>query len=161
MAKGNFKTDLIRGKVGEDEFIKLAGKAGWIVQDTSNDPKYWKQDVDFIITDKEGIDRKIEIKWDYRIHQTNNFFIETVSSVRINSDGWIKKTKAEMIFYGDAKNRIFYCFNPIDMLEYCDKHKPRVVEWYNKETGTVVRGFLVNFFDYQKKGYKLPIITLP
>lgn len=161
MKKGNFKTDLKRGKVGEDAFVRVAENIGWVVHDKSDDPKYWEQDVDFIITDRNGKDRKCEVKWDFRINQTNNFFIETVSSVRIMSKGWIYKTQADAIFYGDAIGGVFYLFKPKEMIDYCNKYKPRSIDWYNKETGTTVRGFLVNFHDYSKKGYTFLTTTIP
>ena len=45
---------------GEFELKKLFRKLGYKVTDVSNNPNYWKKDIDLIIEDKLGV----EVKWD-------------------------------------------------------------------------------------------------
>lgn len=104
---------------GEFELKKLFRKLGYKVTDVSNNPNYWKKDIDLIIEDKLGV----EVKWDQLIASTGNMFIETVSDTEKNKDGWFIFCKADLLFYGDAANKLYYVFRFSELKQWIEEHK--------------------------------------
>lgn len=104
---------------GEFELKKHFRKLGYRVDDVSNNPAYWSKDVDLILED--NID--IEVKWDQLIATTGNMFIETVSNIESNKDGWYKFCEADFLFYGDAENKLYYVFRFSELKEWVEAHK--------------------------------------
>jgi hypothetical protein len=81
------------GRQGELIFSKKMRDAGYIVNDVSGDPEYWQKDIDFFCTNPEtGATRAFEVKWDTRINQTGNLYLE-ISNVHSNGgNGWFNFT---------------------------------------------------------------------
>lgn len=152
---GNWERDLKRGEIGEQMFMKLCDSEDFKYIDVSLDKKYQDIDTDFIVRNRNSVDKLCEVKWDYKVHNTNNFFVETISSINIMSKGWLYKTQAEFIFYGSSIDMVFHVFRTDEMKEYLEKYNPREV------TAGNTRGALVNVFNYKEKGYICPILTIP
>jgi hypothetical protein len=54
---------------------------GYDVVDMSGNPEYWYRDIDFIITSPtSGVTKTFEVKWDARINQTGNLYLERTST---------------------------------------------------------------------------------
>lgn len=49
-------------------------------------------------------------------------FLELLTDIRQNKQGWANFTQADFIFYGDAVNRVFYIFPVAAMREYLQTH---------------------------------------
>ena len=65
------------GKQGESLFKEIMIARGYDVKDVSNNPEYWYKDIDFIITSPTtGETKSFEVKWDSRINQTGNLYLE-------------------------------------------------------------------------------------
>lgn len=65
------------GKEGELLFQEIMRNKGYIVEDVSGDPQYWKEDIDcFCTSPVTGLTKSFEIKYDSRINKTNNLYLE-------------------------------------------------------------------------------------
>lgn len=160
MARNNFKEQNRVGKAGEAEFIKFAESMNWVVEDVSDNPDYQKVDTDFIVTNKKGESKLVEVKWDKRIAETGNMFCETISHCYYANKGWLHFSDADEVWYGCATTRTFYVVKLDDLREYVKKYKPYQVVFNDYENNKKVKGALVNLFDFKEKGYKVATIIL-
>ena len=62
------------------------------------------------------------MKWDSRISTSGAMFLELITNIQENKQGWANYTEADYIFYGDARNKIFYIFSVADMRQYLKTH---------------------------------------
>ena len=129
------------GKEGEKLFQQIMEQRGHQVINVSADPDYYHRG-DFILVDRQGIQRiVVEVKWDERIHQTNNLYLEVINtdSFWSGGDGWWKYCKCDYLAYGDAINKKFYIF---DMKQL--KEKVATLPKVFADCGKNSRGQLVN-----------------
>ena len=106
------------GRQGEKLFEQLMENRGYTVIDVSNDSEYQDKDIDFIITSHAtGQTKTFEVKFDTKIHKTNNLYLETfnIRSSQWNYGGWWKFCEADYVAYGDAANNIFYVFPLLEL----------------------------------------------
>ena len=134
---------------GEYELKTYLREQGHKVQDVSNNPDYWKKDIDLIVDDTHTV----EVKWDSKLYDTGNLFVETLSDTEYKRAGWFKFCEADTLAYGDAVNKYFYLFDFEALKEHIEAHKG--------DYKTVVAA------DYGKdgikkfsEGYLVPIDTL-
>ncbi len=127
-------------KYGEELAIKYLKDKGYTVIDRREDSDYWKKDID-ITAIKEQQSFNIEIKWDNKISKSRALFIELITDIQQNKQGWINYTEADYIFYGDSINHIFYVFSTGDMRKYLKEHKEdyqtRIATDYYKDTAII------------------------
>ena len=68
-------------------------------------------------------------------------FLELLTNIQENKQGWANYTEANYIFYGDAKNKIFYVFRADDMRkylrEYKDDYSLKIAKDYNSYDGSI------------------------
>ena len=128
------------GKDGELLFQQVMAARGNKVVDVSNNPDYWPLDIDFVITSTLGETKTFEVKWDSRMAATGNLFLEMRNprSKQWNGDGWWPHCKADYLVYGDAANRIFYCFSLLELRERVKQLNLRY-----KVTGDFSEGYLL------------------
>lgn len=133
--------------MGEDEVKKFLRAAGYTVKDVSNNPAYFKKDIDLIATNPEtGKSVSIEVKWDRRIAQTKNFFIE-IANLRSNEGkGWFNFCEADFIYYIDALNNYLYIFKFKELEKYINEYGARL------EINSTLDG---------SYGYLLPVAKAP
>ena len=110
---------------GEYELKRFLRNRGYIVDDVTQEPKYWYQDIDFLVTPStpnigEDVISSIEVKWDKRLAETGNLFLETENPRSLGGNGWFNFCQAEYLAYGDATKRIFYFFKMSDLRNYID-----------------------------------------
>lgn len=106
------------GKLGEQLFAQYMCAQGYIVNDVSKDQSYFDKDIDFFCANPStGNTKSFEVKWDERIGQTNNLFLEMRNprSKQWNGQGWWLHCQADFLVYGDAQNRIFYIFPLLEL----------------------------------------------
>lgn len=99
------------GKYGERLFHQIMEYKGYEVKDVTDIPTYWSKDIDFIVlSHTTGKVKAFEVKWDERINQTRNLYLEiqNVKSKQWNGDGWWKHIEADYLAYGDARTHQFY-----------------------------------------------------
>ena len=95
----NFYKDLEKGKIGEVLAAQALTARGHIVEDVSDDWKYRRADIDFLLTNKQGQKTTLEVKTDAASENTGNFFIEYYNSNNKSHsyDGWLNYCAAEYI----------------------------------------------------------------
>ena len=97
------------GKQGEALFSQIMTEKGYRVVDVSGNPEYWHKDIDFIITSPNtGSVKTFEVKWDSRIGQTGNLYLELSNRHSKGGQGWFNFCQADYLAYGDANARFFY-----------------------------------------------------
>ena len=144
---------------GEENAYKYLVQQGYEVEDVSKNPEYWDQDIDLIAT-KDDEQMCVEVKWDSRIHQTGNMFIEISSNLEEGKDGWFLFCRADYLFYGDSINRIFYIIKMDDLREYLQQNQTEQRNApdyrYNGTIRKRSRGEIVPIDDFTQK-YKVQI----
>lgn len=140
--------------IGEVKAYEYLIRNGYSVQDTTENELYYSKDIDLIaIKDNKSI--SIEVKWDSRIHQTGNMFIETSSNVEQKKMGWYLFCQADYLFYGDSVNEIFYILKMDDLRDYLENNftEQRNAADYkcNGSLRKLSRGELVPIADFSKK----------
>ena len=125
---------------GETLAKQCLEKNGFTVIDRSDQPEYWAKDID-ITAEKKGFSAEIEVKWDNWISKTGTMFLELLTNIQENKQGWANYTEADFIFYGDAKNKLFYVFGADDMRKYLREHKEdyqlKIANDYNSFDGSI------------------------
>lgn len=68
-------------------------------------------------------------------------FIELLTNIQENKQGWANYTEADFIFYGDANRQLFYIFTVEDLRQYLKTHtgeyKTLIANDYNCRTGQI------------------------
>lgn len=137
-------------KAGEYDLKQYLRKQGNIVEDVTNNPDYWSKDIDFIVNHITSI----ECKWDGVMADTGNIFIELCSNIDTNKEGWYNFCQADWLYYGDAKNRVFYIFAFGELKNHIEANKDSYSIGYARD------------YDKEKnitkvsKGYKVPLASL-
>lgn len=128
------------GKQGEALFKEIMENKGYEVQDVSADPNYWSQDIDFVITSPfTGDTKTFEVKWDSKINQTNNLYLELLNVNSKGGKGWFEFCQADYLAYGDAAARAFYII-PLAQLRERVAALPRRIAYCGNDSS----GLLVN-----------------
>lgn len=133
------------GKQGEALFKQIMQSKGYQVQDVSDNPDYWYKDIDFIITSPtSGLTKTFEVKWDSKIGQTGNLYLELTNVHSKCGQGWYKFCEADYVAYGDARAHLFYIL-PLGQLRERVKQLPQRMA----QCGGDSTGLLVNLKDLE------------
>ena len=73
--------------IGELRAYNYLQDNGWIVTDVTKEEAYFDKDID-LLAHRGTESLSIEVKWDSRIHETGNMFIETVTDLDNSKAGW-------------------------------------------------------------------------
>ncbi len=135
---------------GENELKEYLRARNYKVIDVSDNPHYWKKDIDLFAMDQEGQITSIEVKWDSVISKTGNLFIETMTNSQKQIKGWFTFCEAEYLYYGDSKNKLFYVIEMAQLREYIEANKANLeVRRANENNGMKT-----------SEGYIIPIEAL-
>lgn len=138
------------GKKGETAVKNTLTARKWNVEDVSKQTEYQQKDIDLIVWQTENDSRTIEIKYDSRIADTGNMFVEYCSNSRTERAGWLSYCKAEYIFYVDARNNLSYCFLLEDLKDYIEINKNKLRQGTTRDGYKEVYGYLVSINDFRK-----------
>ena len=108
---------------GEYELKEYLRARDYKVIDVSNNPHYWKKDIDLFAMNPEGIITSIEVKWDSVINKTGNIFIELQTDLNNQKKGWYQICEAEYLYYGDSVNKQFYKIEMAQLRAYINENK--------------------------------------
>lgn len=112
---------------GEYELKKSLREHGYIVKDVSDNPSFWDKDIDLIAFNQTtGVLTSLEVKWDNRIAETGNMYIETENPRSKGGKGWFRFCEADMLAYGDSNNRIFYFIGVAALRDYIKDNKAKL-----------------------------------
>lgn len=147
---------------GEQKAFDYLTSKYWLVVDLTDDERYYDKDIDLLAL-RNGKRCTIEVKWDSKIATTGNMFIETITDLDRNRDGWYQFVSADYIFYGDSINDLFYVFATEDLKKFVSDNlfvsrKAVDTNQYGKIT-KVSQGLLVPIDDFRKQ-YHVQVINL-
>ena len=127
------------GKQGEALFAERMAARGYKVEDVSGNPDYWYKDIDFIITSPTTQQTKtFEVKWDSRINQTGNLYLETTNIHSRDGLGWFKFCEADFLAYGDAAAGVFYVIPMIELRARVEGKPQRYANCGSDSTGILL-----------------------
>lgn len=132
-----FKEFLIEYKAGETEAKELFAKCGYVVKDVSSNSNYFDKDIDLIVTNTTGITKTIEVKADNRIADTGNLFIEYLNPRSKGGLGWFRFCQADLLYYADMTNKLFYVFDYKALKAFVEEHKSelKTISTYDRSVG--------------------------
>ena len=149
-------------RLGEYKAQCYLRSQGYEVEDTTLNPDFFDKDIDFIAT-KGNEKITIEVKWDNRIHDTGNMFIETITDLDKNKAGWFLFCQADYIYYGDAKNNLFYVFKTDDLRQFMQNNptQERKASDYNnrRQLKKISQGSIVPINEFSQK-YNVRVVIL-
>lgn len=134
---------------GEQELKDWLRGYGYKVKDVSDNPHYWKKDIDLIVNDE----MTIEVKWDSRFSDTLNLFIETCSDIENKKQGWYNFCEADYLAYGSAIDKLFLIFDFDKLKAHIEAHKAE----YKKATAA---DYGRDGIKKHSEGYLVPVDTL-
>lgn len=127
------------GKKGERLFRQRMEEQNYKVRDVSNHSDYWNKDIDFIITSPtSGETKTFEVKWDDRINQTKNLYLELENIHSKRGLGWFNFCKADYIAYGDSKTETFYVISLLDLKKRANEVPRRIARCGNDSYGQLI-----------------------
>ena len=148
--------------IGELRAYNYLQANGWVVEDVTQDQEYWYQDID-LVAHNGDTSLTVEVKWDSRIWQTGNMFIETVTDLDRSKGGWFSYCQADYIYYGDSVNQLFYVFKTDDLRAFVSTHmmEERKAADYNSRgvLKKVSQGMLVPIKEFSQS-YDVQIVIL-
>ena len=118
----NFHQSIKTGAIGE-EIIKYFVEKNFAVESVvsvAGDPKYQQDDIDFIVTFKNGKKVTLEVKTDT---YDTNFFYEVISNDIYNTPGCLVKTKADVVVYYFINLEIVYFIDRKHFQNWFQQHE--------------------------------------
>lgn len=126
-----------KGYQGEQLFKQIMESRNYKVEDVSDKPEYYHTG-DFLITSPTtGLTKSFEVKWDYKIHKTDNLYLEKITRFT-DGVGWYDYCKADYIAYGDAINKKFYIIPLLELREKVEHMPKNLAECGNDSVGYLV-----------------------
>ena len=142
MVQHKFEEDNSAGKRGEKLFKEFLEKSGKQCKDVSDDPKYQKDDIDFIVEGKSGNELSFEVKNDSKIAYTGNIFYESISNVDYGTVGCFEKTKADFIVICSEPENKFYLIRSNILKDYVRDNRSSL-RYISRVEGSNSAGYLV------------------
>lgn len=148
--------------IGELRAYNYLQANGWTVEDVTQNEAYFDKDID-LVAHRGTESLTVEVKWDSRIAQTGNMFIETVTDLDKSRAGWFLFCQADYIYYGDSVNQLFYVFRTEDLRQFVSTHfmEERKAADYNYKglLKKVSQGMLVPIKEFSQY-YDVQIVIL-
>lgn len=127
------------GKQGEALFQQIMENRNYTVEDVTDNPSYWRKDIDFIVTSPTtGLTKTFEVKWDTNINRTGNLFLELANSRAEEGYGWYEVCKADYLAYGDATTQTFYIIPLLELREKVKSLPQRIGQCGTESIGLLV-----------------------
>lgn len=118
----NFHKSIKTGSIGETimEYFIQKNFAVESIVSVAGIPMYQQQDIDFIVTFKDGKKLTLEVKTDtYDV----NFFYELISNTIYNTPGCMVKTKADIVVYYFINLEIVYFIDRRHFQKWFKQHE--------------------------------------
>ena len=118
-----FERQLAKGKVGEGLVCQYLQNKGWEVEDTTENPAYFKKDIDFLVK-KDNLNMAIEVKTEAKMNQTGNMYIEDklVYEDGREADGWWHYCEADYMWHVNPATQTAFVYRADEMKKYITWH---------------------------------------
>ena len=142
----NFYDDLERGRAGEKRVAAALIARGHSVEDVSSIPAYQIDDIDFLLSNKNGQHTTLEVKNDIRSNQTGNIFVEETNynNVRRNNRGWMYYSQAQYFAFVQDQKGVAHIIHHDDLLSLAQSGK------YAYKNSCDTKGFIIPIAEIQK-----------
>ena len=129
-----FEQSIKVGENGEHVIWNLLQKMPKVrsIVDVRQDKVYQSQDIDFLIENYDRQFTPIEVKTDYKAHETGNVVYELTTSGNI---GCFAKTRARFIYYYVPADNVVYAISVRALRNYIEKVKPEERRMGDNATG--------------------------
>ncbi len=141
-----FEEDIIRGKTGE-KLVHYALthndkiKAVW---DVSDDKRYQERDVDFLVYTLTNQVYGVEVKTDFKAHETGNIYFESESN---GNPGCLERTTADYIYYYVFHSKKLYAITTNKLKKLVNSGR-----YVTVKGGDNSKGYLINIDDLIRQG---------
>lgn len=137
----SFENDIIRGKTGEKVVHYMLTHSVNIkdVWDVSEDDRYQNKDVDFLVLTLSNQVYGVEVKTDFKAHETGNIFFEVDSAGNV---GCLERTTADFIYYYVYHSKKLYVIITNRLKEFINS---RLLTMVNG--GDNAKGYLISIKD--------------
>ena len=141
-----FSESLKEGEAGEHTVWNTLIKQKWVrsVVDVREDKNFQEQDIDFWIENNERQFASVEVKTDYKAHETGNIIYEVQTSDNL---GCFEKTKAKYIAYYIPANKVIYMINTVKLRTFIHKKRPE-----ERRMGDNASGILIPIQELERAG---------
>lgn len=141
-----FDESLINGALGElivvDFLLKIKGIKS--VVDVRDDKYFQSVDVDYLIEDLNGQFKWVEVKTDFKGHETGKIVYEMSTSGNI---GCFEKTKAEYVAYYIIHSGNLYMLKVSNLREYINDNNLKLIRMGDNATG-----YLLDIAELERAG---------
>ena len=136
-----FSESLLEGESGEHVVWNILSKSPDVrsIVDVRQDEHFQELDIDFLVENFKRQFTPIEVKTDYKAHETGNIVYEVSTSGHL---GCFEKTKARYIYYYIPASKVVYMIDVKDMRTYIHSLRPE-----EKKMGDNATGFLLPIRD--------------
>ena len=141
-----FQDSLREGGYGEHAIWNLFIKQPWVrnVVDVRDDKDFQEKDIDFLIEDRNRQFTPVEVKTDFKAHETGNIVYEATTS---NHIGCFEKTQAKYIMYFIPEKKEAHMIDVVALRTYLHEVRPE-----EKKMGDNSTGFLLPIEDLKMRG---------
>lgn len=132
-----FDESLKEGESGEHVVWNLLQNQPNIrsIVDVRKDKKFQEKDIDFLVENMNRQFTSIEVKTDFKAHETGNLVYEVTTSRHI---GCFEKTQAEYIMYYIPANKVVYMIDVVGLRTYIHKVRPEERRMGDNATGFII-----------------------
>jgi hypothetical protein len=106
-----------------------------VVVDVRKDKRFQEKDIDFLVENTDQQFTSIEVKTDFKAHETGNIVYEATTSGHI---GCFEKTQADYIAYFVPKSKKIYMIHVKALRTYLHQIKPEPVKMGDNATGFLI-----------------------
>ena len=133
-----FSESLKEGEAGEHVIWNLLNKRSWVrsVVDVRADKNFQEDDIDFLVENTKRQFAGVEVKTDYKAHETGNLVYELSTSGNV---GCFDKTKAVYIAYYVPGDKTVYFLDVAALRKYIyNEARPNEVHMGDNATGLII-----------------------
>jgi hypothetical protein len=144
-----FDQSLLDGTIGEYIVWNFFNDSTGVkeVIDVRCDKVFQMWDVDFLILDSKRQVSWIEVKTDFKAHETGNFVYEVASNRNFNTIGCLEKTKAQIIACFVPVSANLYLISVAKLKKFVQSNNLNLVNM-----GDNAKGFLLPIAELERNG---------
>lgn len=134
----SFEDSLMTGGYGEHAVWNILTNQPKVrvVVDVRKDKRFQEKDIDFLVENADQQFTSVEVKTDYKAHETGNIVYEVTTSGNM---GCFEKTQADYIAYFVPKSKKVYMIHVISLRTYLHKLMPEPVKMGDNATGFLIK----------------------
>ena len=106
-----------------------------VIVDVRKDKRFQAKDIDFLVEDEKQQFTSVEVKTDFKAHETGNIVYELTTSGNV---GCFEKTQADYIAYFVPKTKQVHMINVKALRWYIEQVKPSEIRMGDNATGYLI-----------------------